>query len=99
MSAITRNCGPAPTAFIILPLVSAFFVDLVNVGAIMRMIGRICRLKKTRKARQNILRPFGAQAFDVCLAQVFKFDIRVCHPLRLPLLLRALPIQASSTAR
>ena len=34
MSAITRQCGPAPNAFIILPLVSAFFVDLVNMGAI-----------------------------------------------------------------
>ena len=26
--------GPAPNAFVILPLVSAFFVDIVNVGAI-----------------------------------------------------------------
>ena len=34
MSAITRNYGPAPNAFIILPLVSAFFVDLVNMAAI-----------------------------------------------------------------
>jgi ESS family glutamate:Na+ symporter len=34
MSAITRGYGPAPNAFIILPLVSAFFVDVVNVGAI-----------------------------------------------------------------
>ena len=34
MSATTRRYGPAPTAFVILPLVSAFFVDLVNVGAI-----------------------------------------------------------------
>jgi ESS family glutamate:Na+ symporter len=34
MSAITRNYGPAPNAFIILPLVSAFFVDLVNMGVI-----------------------------------------------------------------
>lgn len=34
MSAITRRYGPAPTAFVILPLVSAFFVDIVNVGAI-----------------------------------------------------------------
>ena len=34
MSAITKNYGPAPNAFVILPLVSAFFVDLVNVGAI-----------------------------------------------------------------
>ena len=34
MSAITKNYGPAPNAFVILPLVSAFFVDLVNVGTI-----------------------------------------------------------------
>jgi ESS family glutamate:Na+ symporter len=34
MSAITKNYGPAPNAFVILPLVSAFFVDLVNVGVI-----------------------------------------------------------------
>jgi len=34
MSAITRNYGSAPNAFIILPLVSAFFVDIVNVAAI-----------------------------------------------------------------
>lgn len=30
MSAVTKRHGPAPTAFIILPLVGAFFVDLVN---------------------------------------------------------------------
>lgn len=34
MSAITRRYGPAANAFVILPLVSAFFVDIVNVGAI-----------------------------------------------------------------
>jgi glutamate:Na+ symporter, ESS family len=34
MSAITRRYGPSPTAFVLLPLVSAFFVDIVNVGAI-----------------------------------------------------------------
>ena len=34
MSAITRHYGPAPNAFIMLPLVSAFFVDLVNMAAI-----------------------------------------------------------------
>lgn len=34
MTAITKHYGPSPNAFIILPLVSAFFVDLVNVGAI-----------------------------------------------------------------
>ncbi len=30
MTAVTKANGPAPTAFIILPLVSAFFVDLTN---------------------------------------------------------------------
>lgn len=30
MSAVTKRYGPAPLAFIILPLVSAFFVDLAN---------------------------------------------------------------------
>ncbi|MEM7691290.1 MAG: sodium/glutamate symporter, partial [Pseudomonadota bacterium] len=30
MTAVTKRYGPAPLAFIILPLVSAFFVDLAN---------------------------------------------------------------------
>lgn len=30
MTSVTKNYGPAPMAFIVLPLVSAFFVDLVN---------------------------------------------------------------------
>lgn len=34
MSAITKRYGPSPTAFVLLPLVSAFFVDIVNVAAI-----------------------------------------------------------------
>lgn len=34
MTAVTKHYGPSPNAFIILPLVSAFFVDLVNVFAI-----------------------------------------------------------------
>jgi ESS family glutamate:Na+ symporter len=34
MTAVTDHYGPSPNAFIILPLVSAFFVDLVNVVAI-----------------------------------------------------------------
>ena len=34
MSAITRRYGSSPSAFVLLPLVSAFFVDIVNVGAI-----------------------------------------------------------------
>jgi ESS family glutamate:Na+ symporter len=30
MTAVTKRYGPAPMAFIILPLVSAFFVDIAN---------------------------------------------------------------------
>jgi ESS family glutamate:Na+ symporter len=40
MSAITRRYGPSPNAFVILPLVSAFFVDVVNVAAISFFLGR-----------------------------------------------------------
>lgn len=34
MTAVTKVHGPAPTAFIILPLVSAFFIDIANALAI-----------------------------------------------------------------
>jgi ESS family glutamate:Na+ symporter len=34
MTAVTKVNGPAPTAFIILPLVSAFFIDIANALAI-----------------------------------------------------------------
>lgn len=34
MSAVTKRYGPAPIAFIILPLVSVFFVDLANAAII-----------------------------------------------------------------
>jgi ESS family glutamate:Na+ symporter len=40
MTAVTSHYGPSPNAFIILPLVSAFFVDLVNVVAITFFLGR-----------------------------------------------------------
>ena len=30
MTAVTQRYGPAPLAFIVLPLVSAFFVDIAN---------------------------------------------------------------------
>jgi ESS family glutamate:Na+ symporter len=30
MTAVTKAHGAAPTAFIILPLVSAFFIDIAN---------------------------------------------------------------------
>lgn len=38
MTAVTKAHGPAPTAFIILPLVSAFFIDLVNAAVIGFMV-------------------------------------------------------------
>lgn len=34
MTAVTKTHGPSPTAFIILPLVSAFFIDIANALAI-----------------------------------------------------------------
>jgi len=34
MTAVTKAYGAAPTAFIILPLVSAFFIDIANALAI-----------------------------------------------------------------
>jgi len=38
MTAVTKLHGPAPTAFIILPLVSAFFIDIANAIAIGFMV-------------------------------------------------------------
>lgn len=38
MTAVTRTHGPAPLAFIILPLVSAFFIDIINAIAIGFMV-------------------------------------------------------------
>lgn len=40
MTAVTKHYGPSPNAFIILPLVSAFFVDLVNLVAIKFFLAR-----------------------------------------------------------
>ena len=40
MTAVTKHYGPSPNAVIILPLVSAFFVDIVNVVAITFFLGR-----------------------------------------------------------
>ncbi|MGA9444003.1 MAG: sodium/glutamate symporter [Methyloceanibacter sp.] len=39
MSAVTKNFGPSPLAFIVLPLVSAFFVDLANAFIIKLFLG------------------------------------------------------------
>ncbi|MEM8776183.1 MAG: sodium/glutamate symporter [Pseudomonadota bacterium] len=39
MSSVTKRYGPAPLAFIVLPLVSAFFVDLANALIIQFFVG------------------------------------------------------------
>lgn len=39
MSSVTKRYGPAPLALIILPLVSAFFVDLANAFIIKFFVG------------------------------------------------------------
>ncbi len=39
MAAVTKSHGPAPTAFIILPLVGAFFVDITNAFVIQFFLG------------------------------------------------------------
>jgi ESS family glutamate:Na+ symporter len=39
MNAVTKRYGPSPIAFLILPLVSAFFVDLANAVAIQTILG------------------------------------------------------------
>jgi ESS family glutamate:Na+ symporter len=39
MTAVTKRYGPSPMAFVILPLVSAFFVDIANIVAIKFFIG------------------------------------------------------------
>lgn len=39
MNAVTKNYGPSPIAFVILPLVSAFFVDLANAAVIQTILG------------------------------------------------------------
>jgi ESS family glutamate:Na+ symporter len=39
MTAVTKSHGPAPLAFIILPLVGAFFVDITNAFVIQFFLG------------------------------------------------------------
>lgn len=38
MTAVTKHYGPAPIAFVVLPLVSAFFVDLANAVVIQTIV-------------------------------------------------------------
>jgi len=39
MSSVTKRYGAAPLAFIVLPLVSAFFVDIANAVIIQFFVG------------------------------------------------------------
>jgi ESS family glutamate:Na+ symporter len=41
MTAVTQQHGPSTRAFLIVPLVSAFFLDLVNAVLIPAFIGRL----------------------------------------------------------
>jgi ESS family glutamate:Na+ symporter len=41
MTAVTDRFGPSPKAFIVLPLVSAFFIDLLNAVLIPMVLRRI----------------------------------------------------------
>ncbi len=43
MTAVTKRHGPAPIAFVVLPLVSAFFVDLANAAVIQGFLGAFGR--------------------------------------------------------
>jgi len=36
---VTKRYGPSPLAFVVLPLVSAFFIDIVNSFAIQFFLG------------------------------------------------------------
>ena len=38
MTAVTKRYGPSPLAFIVLPLVSAFFVDIANAVVIQMIV-------------------------------------------------------------
>jgi ESS family glutamate:Na+ symporter len=41
MTAVTQQYGPSTRAFLIVPLVSAFFLDLVNALLIPAFVGRL----------------------------------------------------------
>jgi ESS family glutamate:Na+ symporter len=41
MTAVTKHYGPAPIAFVILPLVSAFFVDIANAAIIQTFLAAV----------------------------------------------------------
>ncbi|NRB77033.1 MAG: sodium/glutamate symporter [Verrucomicrobiales bacterium] len=41
MSAITKKCGPSPQAFLLLPLVGAFFIDIANAFVIQFFLDKV----------------------------------------------------------
>ena len=43
MDAVTERFGPSPQAFLVIPLVGAFFVDILNAATIKFFIGAITR--------------------------------------------------------
>ena len=43
MNAVTSRFGPSPKAFLVVPLVGAFFIDIINAGTIKFFIGIISR--------------------------------------------------------
>jgi ESS family glutamate:Na+ symporter len=44
MDAVTRHYGPSAKAFIVIPIVGAFFIDLLNAGVIQFFINMLSRL-------------------------------------------------------
>jgi hypothetical protein len=55
MTAVTQQYGPSTSAFLIVPLVSAFFLDLVNALLIPAFVGRLWRrlLMNTQECQMN----------------------------------------------
>jgi ESS family glutamate:Na+ symporter len=43
MDAVTQRYGPSPQAFLVIPLVGAFFIDLLNAAVIKMFIQIISR--------------------------------------------------------
>ena len=41
MTAVTKKCGPSPLAFLIVPLVGAFFIDISNALIIQFLLDRL----------------------------------------------------------
>jgi ESS family glutamate:Na+ symporter len=44
MDAVTRHYGPSAKAFIVIPIIGAFFIDLLNAGVIQFFIDLLQRL-------------------------------------------------------